>query len=160
MKKRLSPVPFAADPVAQALRSAIDSDCPTFSRHIHARIMSQLVREQVESSGRASFKFPFRRLVPAVMAAALLVAAGLWIWPRAAVPQQSVIGNSGNAVVTPAVIAPRHEMPSLPPITDMIGNTLASANQRLYESRYAYLDRDARNLVGCVMNRFDVAPIH
>jgi hypothetical protein len=153
MRKPLTDTLIPGDPLANALKAATDT--PAFSPSLHNRIMARLADQRLASEPPHAYKFPLRTLTLLATAAALIVAASVWLWPHGETTQQKIAVHSSSAP------APQHVAPTtLSPIGDLITNTVSTASDRLNEGRYAYLDRDARSLVGYVMDQLDVAPTH
>ena len=123
---------------------------PAFSPQLHARIMRAVksssagnVEMRRMNARRYRINWPLLAIVFPGMAALIVVAASiLFLWYPARVPV-----NTGVA-----------RMPSLPPIRNPVASLSGPVASSLADARFAYLDRDARNVMHYMAGQMDVLP--
>jgi hypothetical protein len=128
------------DPLAEALRREAAVETPAFSAALHARVMAAVHTQAKRRRWR------FRALS---LAAALAAAAALWTWH-----------TFTRAPAHPPAVA-RAPQPALPTAVFESVRPLDRATDwehQLWETRLAYLERDAQRLGRFFVDQVSVAP--
>lgn len=147
------------DSLGHLLKAEAQRAAPEFSPQLHARIMARLSSgapgEYTDVGAGPLRMAPWThgaRPYLMLAAAALLVALSLWMWRHSGPQARQEIVTPGPVHLVPEA----GPVPSLPPIDSLLATGVGAAQDRLDESRYAYLDRDAQSLAHYVWNQFDV----
>jgi hypothetical protein len=113
---------------------------PAFSPSLHRRIMQRIGAESSERVPATGL--PFRRYSYAAAAAVILIAG--------------VIALLTYSVQTkPKTVA---RLPAMPTIQNPVATLSGSVSTSLTDARFAYLDRDARNVMHYMADQVDVLP--
>ncbi len=130
------------DSLQSILKDQAQRDTPAFSQELHDRIMAQVHNASsahaIPDAPASNFRI---RPILLLAAAALLVALTIW-------ELQRLNTEAPTTTATP--------IPALPTID--VETSVATAQDSLEQSRYAYLDHDAQSLAAYVMGQFDVSP--